>query len=1716
MKTIEQEKVEYEAPIPLESLPQPQVGNEGKELEKGLYWNKLLTGNPATVPDEVRKKAGADDETQPAESRDYRLMNSINRSWVVDHRGMSREQVRAEWPELRRGMARELGVRDDEAEVFTALSVQNSEAPVRKKARDLYEKSYKAALEGRKSELPVEQTERSLCEDAYLRGTEAREACMPLAETVSEAWSLLKTLDSELVTPFPIIEKGGDLWQAVDTLAEMEPAERARVYAVALSLDSTRKLKEESSNLGGAMLHSMRRGADDIRQSLIQGSGHVSAALMRAAGETLDSEKLRGYSTAVDKRLQTLHELRRLAQGELFPIDLGEDANLAEQMLVDAAGAVPGAALTFAGGAGFATLAVAGTGGAVAEARSRAPEGRQELQTAAGILGGALQAGIYMGMSRVGAKMLDRTINGFLKAGNAGIKGYSLASLKGLAVLTSENAKLLMAGKSAQLAELGMQELAARVDNVASNIDWESFGNSFTDIETNMREAAMNLPFVLIAAGRAALHHFRSPSHLLDNGELMAEWGVNEATRKRILDEPDIYVKNDLLREALCSSTRWGGTGALDKLIRSLKLLNTEHHVGFQDDTVARTFLNKRPDHEGMAHPRLVERDVKDPETFTMLVERATGRKTPPLNAEKSIPYLLLYDEWFQRAHGDAPMERANRVEYDKRMVQIIKDKSANIPLPAQLNGIYSPYREEAIRALMNDYVLETKKLSYRYLLNTESLDSLRRSYKSESDARTRTELRRARIPSEVCAAVLRWMQGTPREEALNTLSEKLSEMYLNYRRNAKCAPRWLRESPRSTFVDCYDRAFSSMNYSAKVKDEPLREAYRIMIGARACAEALMEVIPHTRDFQDALCMGYDPADIYAHLLHREFKDCLDPKIWNPSSLPELSPNMGDNRSRYHQNREVMLRYSELSGYDIESTSDGRNGKLWRIRRPDGRYTQWFDSPGHALNSLVGNVELSFLPMRKGKLFSELRQGMVKDELNRTSYLRRRMFAMPQTSFIGYDHLCNTATRELCAQWMGDATMFKVGMEFVREYKDWKRAKGRSLDYSLKLMPTESDRYLVRFRRPLTPLSLAQLSFKAYWNRMMTSGWVKPEAVADLLVKEQLISEPERNRIMEIGASRKLEWRHFSGPRRRMLKRLYPDGMQPGDSVSMCAQLASHMADLNVWYMLAHLPESRLPESVKQWFLTTPFSKYTVPESAISHHEQLVRSNRLAAEQVKEIIPKVASLRNRYSKEKPIPLEKYLRGAYETDDSRRYEQGWCFALGGERTFRAAGQPLWNLLDDPVRGWKLLPSADRELISQELAGTFGERPAEECFQELADVLQKYPQLRAYGIVNRRGSEVCRMLLNPLQTVDIVEADYSKKGNKRTLRPVNVEKGYTMEKDVELPAECREDARVIPSLQLLSELRRTVAMVPFSDCDGIWWNLQRYGGADGKRPGRIDERWTAETGLASFVRYYNRLAEHIEAAPENARPVVCGVSLGGIRPGELDTSRLQHVTVYRASHMPEQMIRLMPGMPDSARPSFRVPYVVQTADGIPQMNTRLARSATDVTEALTPLHRYDYDVERSYDYKSNCRWRKRQLHSHLEQLLNVRTMDAAKWEKEDRYHLNNEELFMQIFQDSRLPYFLETRDPSQLTRGEALTCELARRMLLAEYGSDRDTHVQELVEFCDELRLKPSDIERIEKVLNRVVSPDPELYGAEESEELKSEDESEADTDDVELD
>lgn len=1680
--------MEQKKPIPLESLAPLPEKNAGREWEKTRYWNTLLTGDLAAVPAEVRQRAGAADESLPAEERDYRLASSINRSWMVDHRNMSREQVQGSWPELRKKLAGELGVQDDEDEVYAGLSLRNQETPIREQVRHLYEQNYAMSLQGLEDEdLPADEHNRQVSSIARECAAADREAYLPLAESLSEGWSALHSLDTKYFALPEVLQGAPGLVRAVDELAELPPAERAKVYALARSLESTHELESAPENLGQAMLHSMRRGTADIRHSLIQGAGHIGTALTKAAGENLNSDTLRKGAAAADKRLQALDELRRVAQGEVFPINLGEESSFLEELAVDTAGAVPGTALAFMGGAGFGALTLAGTGAAVAEARKRAPEGRQELQTAAGIVGGAIQAGIYMGMSRIGAQMLNRSISEFVKAGHAGAKGYSLAALKSLGTLTAENAKLLLAGKAAHAAELGMQELAAKVDRVASNIDWEQFGDNILDVETNIREAAMNLPYVLIAAGRAALHHFRNPDAILDNEAALQHWGVDDAARQRILEQPDIHFRTAELRQVLRGSRRWGGTGSLEECIRALCLLNTDDHQGFKNREEVRDFLKRPAEVSLIRQPELVNRDAADTEVITQLAERMGKRVSS--NIKMNVPFVVLYDEWFQRARAER-MQKPEEIQLrEQRFRSQLKDSSVALPHKYRLDGYYTPYRNEAVGLVVGDQVSEIIRLTYQYLLNTETPDALRRAYKTEGNARMQTEKHRRNLVSSLCLAMEESFCNGSASAPFDKFSTMLEKRYMSKRDTNSNAPLWIRQTPRSEFAEAFLKSVNRGDKRKWAKQHQLREACMLMMGLRSCAETLVEVLPHSADFQTLLTMGYSPEAAFSHLLKRNFEGHYNADTWNPPDLDASQRNDLDNRRRLEADAESCARYMKLSGYRLESSCDEAGKKLWHIRQPNGQYTPWFSSYGLALNALMGQVRTLFLPMGKKALREMMEKGYHYASNGKTSFHMHFLYPQPGKKFTGYDHLGSIATRDLVSRWLENSTMYPMGLEFAAGYKKWKKLRGGMLSADTKLIEDGSDSYLTRLKKVETPLSLARMRFLVYWHRQLSSGWVTPEDAGQTLLQAGAISPEALEGIMVKGRESKIVWGRLPLPERRRLRKLYPDGIKPGDKEAVVSELARHMANLNVIYMLADMPGSHLPSSVREWIYTSAFSG---PQPADEHQRLrglFMLTHRRASEQIKEMIPRIEKLRERQSAGQPLKLASMLRDSYEANESRRYEQGWCFSIGGPSAFRSAGQSFWNLLDDPARGWKLLTPEDRLELQEEIREWCRDREPEAALRELSEVLQQYPGLRAYSSDFRLGGKIKHMELDSFQDTGETDPVFSVAGNSRTMRPLHVRDGFTV-RDAELPEAWQADERVLPALQLLTGLRRMVTTAPHTDEKGIWWRQERYGGPDGKRPRGVDSRWESESGLASFMGFYQRVAEMGDSYGAHGKLNVCGVPLGGIRPGEIDPSVLNHVTIYQTSRMPEHQVRLMPGEPNAANPYQRKPYVVHTADGIPLFPGSMARYTDEIVQTFTPLNVFNSDLNRMYDFDANNRWRRRHMLYYLNEMLEDRTVSPEAWEKGDERKINNLELFMQMFQDSRLAYYLEKRNPSTLTRGEALAAELGRLMLLAEYGTEHEQHVESLVEFCRKLRTNHEDKELLLTVLNRVVSPYPD--------------------------
>ena len=1688
-------------PQPLESLtPPPPQADAWQEREKGLYWSRLLTGDPATVPAALRQRAGVDDAAQPAEERDYRLVSTINRSWVVDHKGLSREQVRSDWPVLRRSVAQELGVQDDEHELFTALSVQQTEAPQRGKARSTFHRHYQAALQGEDSPAAAED-EAEIASGARELGTRDREELLPLAESLAGAWSLLRGLEQPPAAPWKpdpeywlrLLEQAPGLWQAVSALAELEPERRAQVYAVARSLPAVKSLESEPLAVLPAMQRSMQRSSADIAHGVVQGAGHIATALTGAAGETLESDSLRSFASAADKHLQALDELRRVAQGEVFPIRLEESSHFAEQLAVDMAGAVPGAALSFAGMGGFGTIALAGAGAAVAEARARAPQGRQELQTAAGIVGGAIQAGIFMGMSRLGAQMLQNSIRAFSRASGGGAKAYALTSLRGLSTLTADTAKMLLAGKAGQAAELGMQELAARVDRVASHIDWVSFGDTFTDIEANMREAAMNLPFVLIAAGRAALHHFRSRDAVLGDGSRLADWGVDATMRDKIMDTPDINTQNALLRSALTGSRRWSAPGSLRDWRLALNLLNTDRQQVFRTDSQVAEFLQLPSYMESAVRPPFKPLDTSRPELLLDVAERATGRRSMPLNPQKIAPFALLWDEWCQHAGGEARRregEAARRAQY---YLSLGAQGELTVPEALRTRHLYHPDREEMVRAAAVDRMNELVSLSYEMLMNLESLDSLRNGYRRVEDARAATEQLRQRIISHLLAAVHRAASGEYSvEEAFAPFIREVEQVYTTRRDRRRHAPLWLRQTDRSAFADMYTKACRKALRSSKRDDPRLLEAYRITLGLRNCAESLIALLPYTDRFQAMLSQGESPAAAMARMLQHEFAPHIDRSVWNPETAAAASAGQGPAHPA-GRNARLLSIYTATTGHAPESSPDGKGGLLWRIRRPDGRHTFWYPEQAQAVNELVGNVELMFLPHGRYHLAEQLQLGEYRSRPPEGIY---RTHSLPRESdrLTGFELLGAEATDALAARWHGTATEYGLGLELSPTLWHWLRVPGRSLDYAhIKESATPGAYHVLQERHMRTPLQLAHARFLVYWNRMLTSGWIRPQEVADALVHYGRISREEADRVLALAKPVPVGTSTMPGPERRRFLREHPESTRPGDLVAAGHALARHMADLNLELMLSELPSAGVPLPVQQWFSMAPFSAGLEEGSASGAFRLPLRANPQTSEDIMCLLPGAEEFRRRKQEGGGLPLLGLMRAAYLPAENTRCEQGWCFAVGGLGAFRGASQAYWNLLEDPARARSLLPAREQDALDSLLRPYCGGREPAAALQELSELLRRHPALHAYGFRDPDSGSLARLVLEAPGESGQSAPTYFMETRGRTMRAESVEQGYTLENGASLPPKLQEDARVLPALRLLSVLRRRVADAPYADAQGVCWRGVRYGGAEGRRPGNMRaEDWRAGSGMKAMLSFYRVSAEAAARHGTGGLLEVCGVPLGGISPGDIRPGALRHITVYRNPNHPDQMVRLMPGRPDSPDPRQSVPYVVHSSDGAPLLSSSTARRPEQLPYVLQPLHDFKCMADRDLSYEKTAMVRARHVDRLLEDLLTVRAASPQSWVQADAQGLGNLELLLQLYLDGRVPYALALREPAKLTRGEALVAELGRLCLLAQCGSEPAPHLDRLVEFAARLRDNSTDMKLLRLALRRMASPFPQEY------------------------
>ncbi|MBQ3240925.1 MAG: hypothetical protein IJB00_07065 [Akkermansia sp.] len=1679
--------------------PAPQETVSWYQVERGKYWNRILTADPDTIPQDIRAAAGAEDETQSPEEREYHLLRTVNRSWAADHLGYTREQVRADWGNIRRELADRLGVAGNEQEVFTSLSLRAQEAPLRELARSAYEQEYLRVLEGREDAPPDAAEERSLHGDARLgeirrmarAAAEAdREECMQHADALQHVVRTFSQMERGPVQQVRAVWNSPQFLQAVDELAELPAEKRAVLYRVVQAEWKKNGYTPLPEPLPVAMLHSMVRGGVNMSLDVGQALGNVAVAQLGQLGESLGVSALSRFSECQDKRLQMLEELRRVAQQEVIPIHPGQDASFAEELLVDMAGAVPGVALAFAGAPGVSLLAAASAGASVADARQRAPEGSQKLQTAAGCLAGATQAAIFRGMSGLGQRLISRTINRFAGSVGQGARKYALAALQAGAQFTQHTVNLLLAGKAVQAAELGLQELAARADETASHIDWAAYGDNLLDVETNIREAAMNLPFVLIAGGKAALHHFRSPRTVLGDGHRLDAWGVDPAMKERVMNAPTLQQQSELLREALRSSKCWSGAGFLSEIAaKSLRLLQTKDLHLFDNEQVVAQFLSHPGEQSVLSG--LLRRSAEPGNGAAAVPEppHAHLRPRKGLPAGKAPWLNAMMQSWLVKA-GMLPGQHING-----RAVNLTDSpagrQSELSPLLHQ-KGYYLPQAERIRRGKLAELVHAVEQISYRFLLNTYTIDTLHRSFASEKQAQERTETLRRRIPELAARAVLQCVLEGNQAAANSSLKSHFSEFYGKRRFNSIREP-WLQKASSAHFREMVDMVDSSQRIPRRYPEEA-GEMRRQYLGLTSAVRELAELIPHMEDFHTLLSRGYSPLGAYAAILEREFSLSPESPDWKPDGWEEpLShPAEAALQQQTDANMKKMKQYELLTGRKAEMVTKSSGEQLWRIRRPDGTPTRWHESAEHVANDMAYVYTLRLgMPYAKDVYAARLAENMRVNGVDFAGLLtpqRRRIST--------HDALGCIALQDLHEQWLGNAAVMQPGLGYHRREFPGLFAGLQYDGVAAMLRPGEKNEpprhYLLDPKRTVNPLNLMFARAQVYWQRMLDSSTISPAEAAEFLEKQGEISPRQRQELLRMPEVnhrlyRLPELREMTRKRRHRYVRHLRELLRNREHADLRSALAEHLSYFSVNCLVADIERAPLPNSVKEWIAAAPFraqehgGSYRRPAliskvrgsgaHARDSEEFLVRwMNDKASEYLLSHGERIAALRDalqdEHSELRQSPFYGRLRELWEPSDAQRKEQSWCYLLGGDRYYFHAGQELWNLLREPNKAWERMPAAQQELLRRDLLPVVREHPApgvsadapdalEQNLLNLHTLLQEKPQLREFSLNPRMPGEILRLRTDspPMPQSSRQHAEVPGRAELFRRAPELMRVAGTPE-SVSLPPELAADARVMPALHLLTALRYQVADYPTVTPEGIRWRNQYYGGESGVRPKGMTENWVPEKPLGGLLDALQRLESGLaeqgsELVGEQLKPL----------SSELDLSPLQHVTVYRNDRFPAVQVRLMPGDFASSSVCRSRPYVVHSLAGAPMGNKTGWRPHDDVSKVYQDLVHFDSNPERGqYDEQAH---RAGGFFAMVFNQLHTRLMSAQALRLGRDADLSNREIIMHLAQDTGYSDKLAGVDISTLTPDEVVTLSLFRQLLAYEYGTHPEAAESELL-------------------------------------------------------
>lgn len=1654
-----------------EAEPSLDTDDRSATRKAEVYWHRILTGNPETVPPEVRERAGAEDAGLTPEQREYVLCAAINRSWLADKRKHPRRELLVNWGKYRAELAAELGVADDEKEVFMALSAREGEAARRDMARKVYEHAYMAALHGERK-YSLEQFCRDMSRDdrdladviginAFREGQIMRERCLPHARDLADGFDAFYAAESEFLSLPDVLADSPGLLQAIDNYHRLSEDDRQTTVYLAARMHREKRRKDddnpEDESLLARGVRAVRRGAGNLGFGVLQAVNHTGIAVLDNLGEAFGGDvgtSLQQGAAAWDRRMQNFNEIRHLAQLENAPL-LRPNAGRAETFFLEGAQAVPAAVLSCCGGAGFGTLALSGMGESVAEARRRAPEGSQKLQLAAGVIAGAVQGGIYMALNRLGGRLFEQTLNNFLKARGSGLVNYTLAGLKTSAAMGADGVKLMLANKAAAAADLGVHELAARASGTASNIDWQLFGDNITDIECNLREAGATLPFLLIGAGRMALRHFRSPESVLGAGRRLLEWKVPEKVVERLLSEQDVDLKNDMLREAVCESELWNDSNhryTLD-IMRAMQLLHTDRYLPFREQEQVQAFLNLSADFA--ATPVKSQPAPNNERTSAALMLRSNWEQQAGLDGSRSI------DVGERRAMGSGSTGVLNGRGRYRNAYMFSYENMADRFTFLHRDGVHIPEAEPIRRAVLTTYADELQKCSYRLLLQLYPQDAMTlRTDLSLSQLKEQAEKTRSQYLNLVGRTIMDMAAGNSREQAYDALATDCGAILAEYR-NSPGAPGWLRRAPDYMLDNIAAECRSYDN--VKMDGHPdMRTFYRLLHRSRVCAAVLTDFLPMSDVFHESMLAGRSPAQAYAEFLTGALGYRPPAEIVAEAGPPsELHTEFEQKSAR---NLEL---YTAMTGEKVEFSPPGEDGARYcRIRRPDGHFTSWFENTRQLANAVAGQQVVMFAPIG-----SRADRFISSDFHNPDAPLT--LPTAGELEYSPFDRLCSNAVTELARIWMSDVSHLQPGMRRNTHKKLNVSLVSRSVDSPLvEYMPeqlkeegeTRTFPYNIDQYAMLTPAGLAYSRFIVYWARQLNSGIISAAQAGDFLLGKQLISHDEMQNILNVGE-----------PRMKKLPRNVPlnTPLPTGNIYGMNLQMAEQMGRFTFLYFLARLPELDLPWSVKTWYNSLAFG----PE--VARNESPVLENGAApfppgwhavnammwynsqtGVRLRELAPQIEFYRNHYcSTEGEGVIERLLPAAIDADTGLQTEQAWAHYLNGEAVFEGTGAEYWNLLCHPLPAWQSLDESHREFYASGLRVLCHDKPvpgaepnidvAEAAIRNLDSVLRSNPVLHNFSHLK---SDTGLLSFMELQ------------GQRSFTDPKTPAPGWQLNQ----PLSLREDYEVshgstehiIPpnrpeiahALLTLDYLRTRVHDVPYLSPDaGILWHGQRFGG-NYARPAGL-RKWKVQeplTGLRNVLWNLSRNARFEQKTEVN----IAGLQMPLLTQTELECTPLSDITVYvLPTFALYHRYRLMPGSAESAIPYFRRPYVVGVRSGIHLGTDRLkADCVPDCAHVpLDQFARKSVLIPKGY-HRDHLALRRRVAAHNLEQVFELADrgpLHCGPIQPPDETLI---ELLMRLFEDTGFSYDMQSKIYQDLDVGSLWAVRLGGDMLSCIAASD----------------------------------------------------------------